>query len=341
MATFSSGIKTNQKISTKKDVNSYQAPIILTPDKYYTFGDGDKEAEYNNKINNAKSVHWGQLKLFVSELQALTYYGDPSICNTIIYVGAAPGEHLYLLARMFPEYDFHLYDLQEFDKRLNDANNVTLYNKYFTEEDIQRWKNENKKIFLISDIRSLNYTKLQNTNAQKAEDEVWKNMNMQKDWYEEMNCYMGLFKFKLPYMVGYNLKKGQTREYLDGVLFRQVYQKINSSETRLLTRGIGYRDWDIVRYEKKIAYHNQIVREKMVFKNPIDFSNDPVYKEQGINNDYDSIVFTTILKDYLIKINQDVDMNKIKNLIDLIMAEVTILGKNKIVTKDFEEEEDE
>ena len=54
MATFSSGIKTNQKISTKKDVNSYQAPIILTPDKYYTFGDGDKEAEYNNKINNAR-----------------------------------------------------------------------------------------------------------------------------------------------------------------------------------------------------------------------------------------------------------------------------------------------
>ena len=341
MATFSNGITTDKKLSTKRDVKNYQKPIILTPDKYYTFGDGDEECEYNIKIDNIRSTHWGQLKLFVSELQVLTYYGDPSICNTIIYVGAAPGEHLFLLARMFSEYNFHLYDLKQFDKRLEELDNVTLYNKYFTQEDVDKWKKKDIKIFLISDIRSLNYTKLQRVNSQKAEDEVWENMNMQKDWYIQMECYMGLFKFKLPYVVGYNLKKGKTREYLDGIVFRQVYQKNNSSETRLLTRGIGYRDWDIVRYEKKNAYHNQVSREKTFFKNPIDFTDDPIYPEQGFLNDYDSVVFATILKDFLIKINQEVDLNKIRNLIDLVISEVTITGKNKLISKGVENDDEE
>ena len=340
MATFSSGIKTNQKISTKQNIKEYQKPIIFTPDKYYTFGDGDPEATYRDKLTDSNATHWGQLKLFLSELQILTYYGDPAICNTIVYVGAAPGEHLFLLARLFPKYNFHLYDLQEFDRRLEVLNNVFLYKKYFSQKDVDEWKEKKEKIFLISDIRSLNYTKLQKINPEKAEEEVWQNMDMQKDWYLQLDCQMALFKFKLPYAVSYNLKKGKTREYLDGMIFRQVYQKVNSAETRLLVRGTGYRDWNIIKYEKMNAYHNQITREKIFFKNPIDFTNDPIYPEQGLLNNYDSVVFATIVKDYLIKVNQEADLNKVRNMIDYILAEITVSGKNKLIINTIEEEDE-
>lgn len=343
---FSKGINTSKKITFKdpqdleKEENIKQNTYtIFSKDSLYTIGDGDKEVPYYNRSFELQ-IHWGQLKLFMSELQALVYYGDINSFSEIVYVGAAPGEHTYVLAQMFPQFNFHLYDKQNFDRRLEKLKNVKLYKKYFEQEDIDFWKKSTKQIFLISDIRSLNYQG-KSKNKAKAEQIVWENMKLQQSWYEEIKPYAGLFKFKLPYATSYNLEQGKTRSYLDGIIFRQVFQKENSSETRLFTRGMGYREWNIETYERKISYHNSTIREKSLYKNPIDLSNNPVYKEKGFTNNYDSVCSTMILKDYLQKVNADVNMSNVRSLIDYIIDNITPEGENKLVTKNLVDEDDD
>ena len=347
--TFSDGIDTSRKI-TFKDPESLEGTAkntsikqntytVFSKDNLYTIGDGDGELPYDER-SFVSRVHWGQLKLFMSELQPLVYYGDINSFSEIVYVGAAPGEHTYVLAQMFPQFNFHLYDKQTFDRRLEKMKNVKLYKKYFEQEDIEYWKKSTKKIFFISDIRSLNYQG-KSKNRAKAEQIVWENMKLQQSWYEEIKPYAGLFKFKLPYMTSYNLAQGSIRNYLDGIIFRQVFQRPNSSETRLFVRGMGYSDWNIETYEKKLFYHNAVVREKALYKNPIDLSNNPVYKEKGFTNNYDSVCSAMILKDYLQKVNAEVNISNVRSLIDYIVDNITPSGENKLITKNLVDEDDD
>jgi hypothetical protein len=68
------------------------------------------------------STHWGQRKLFLTELQFLTYCICEKYKNKtkfiVIYTGAASGDHLPFLASLFSHVEFHLYDPKEFNSQL-------------------------------------------------------------------------------------------------------------------------------------------------------------------------------------------------------------------------------
>ena len=148
-------------------------------------------------------------------------------------------------------------------------------------------------------------------------------MKKQESWFNIIEAKIGLLKFKLPYT-------GKTKEYLDGLIYRQIFQKNNSNETRLLVKGVEYRDWDIKNYEKKLSYHNQIVREKKEFLNPFTLKNEPFYSEYNLNNDFDSICFAEIIKDYLIKINKPKNIENARKLTSFIIDNLMSNGVNKI-----------
>ena len=323
---FDLGVGFKQRKSDKQNGKF----IYFEKDKYLTFGDGDKEKKYEVQ-EFCDNIHWGQLKLFMSELSAFTYYLETSECSTIIYVGAAPGEHLYVLAKLFEELEFHLYDLAKFDKRLDELNNVKIYNKYFEEEDIKYWKNYPSKVFLISDIRNLTMeTKEDESGKRESERIVWSDMKLQEQWVIDLEPYAALLKFRLPYAYDFILKEGLTRKYLDGTVFRQLYHQDNSSETRLLVKGIGYRDWNLLAYEQVNHYHNAITRCEVDFKNPIDNSDNPIYPEEGLKNKFDATAMTVVIYDYLKKINMTPSEENIKILIKYILNNITISGKNKL-----------
>lgn len=277
---------------------------------YFTFGNGDGRTEYKE----VKNLHIGQLKLFLSEMQAIVYHIDISKINNILYIGAAHGFHINLLSKLFPLMKFHLYDYSKnWDKRLFLNKNIKIYNKYFGENELNEWKNFKENIFLISDIRSLNVE--YNDNRYLLEQ---KDMDLQKRWVEELKPCISLLKFKLPYISDV---KTNTKNYLDGELYRQIYQKQSSTETRLLVKAITYRDWDLKIYEEMNAYHNQIIRKKYKFINPIDGTKKEIYPDKGLYNDYESTTFTIIVIDYLKKINKLVNEKNIKLLIDKILKE--------------------
>ena len=264
----------------------------------------------------------------VSELQALTSYLEISECSTVVYIGAAPGDHIHVLSLLFPQLEFHLYDKRNFDKRLYKNDKIHINKRYFNEEDIIYWKNHQKRVFLISDIRTLDYIRATDEDSEiKADKITVDDMKLQEKWVIEIKPFAALLKFRLPFS-----SKEKKFKYLDGSIMRQVYQGNSSAETRLLVKGIAHRDWDIGLYERKLAYHNQIVRGAK-FVNPLTGRDEPVYKNQKIENDFDSICTTYVLLDYLEKINYDKTEANVNNFLYYILNNCSSTERNKLLDK--------
>ena len=308
---FKKGKFTEEKVDI--DLSDFDSDKFITFDKksHFTFGNGDGKSEYK-KVDN---THIGQLKLFLSELQTLVYYIDTTLTKTILYIGAHPGNHIHILSRLFPSIKFHLYDIgNNWDERLKENQNIIIYNKYFDETDIKKWQQYNQPLFLISDIRSLD-VKDDPESFSEREDLVWADMKLQQNWVEKIKPETALLKFKLPYPT----EKENKKYYLDGTVLRQFYARPSSAETRLLIKGISYRDWNLNIYEEMNAYHNQIVRKILKFFHPLYGNKMPIYLDRGMNNDYESTGFYTIIMDYLKKINTPVNEANIKQILVYIL----------------------
>ena len=322
--------------------------MFISSDEYREFDmkkmsfleDTNREKEYDQRILCKNNFHWGQLKLFISEFYVMTYILKDSDVKDILYIGAAPGGHLFPLSKIFKQFTFHLYDNGRFDKRLYSCENIKIHKKYFDDEEIKLWKSKYNKIFLISDIRNLSYIPETQTDEMQRinEKSVWNDMLLQQKWVEELEPHISLLKFRLPFPHKFVLEEGRMRKYLNGKIMKQVYNKPKSSETRLLVRGIEYREYDIVKYERQMFYHNTFVRDEMNFLSPIGAKKSSVCEILGISpsvceslglfNNYDDVYFTTLIKDF-IRVFEKVESNR-KNILKLIKFIINNLSKNKV-----------
>ena len=131
------------------------------------------------KTENLKNLHWGQRKLLLSEIEFLTNYWneyDQNLKKYVLYVGAAPGEHIKHLIKLFPTIHFILYDPAPFTIKPSD--NVTIHQEYFTDEDVQKYKNMN--LFFISDIREREVGKYKLDDPTKFNEKIKEEMALQK-----------------------------------------------------------------------------------------------------------------------------------------------------------------
>ena len=301
----------------RKDIKSFDRAL------HYVIGNHTTESVYKRGAV-LKNTHWGQLKLFTSELLFLTNYYDPTEVKDLIYIGAAPGDHLVVLSKMFPNLTFHLYDRSEFNLDLSTIKNIKINNGYFTSGDVEKWKDVN--CLLISDIRTVTYdsSKTLMEDMKENEDIVWKDMNLQRSWVEEIKPLYSLLKFRLPYAEDFELEKGKIRTYLDGIVYIQPFCKSSSSETRLCVFGkqITERDWDILSYERKLFHHNSVTRSKYTFKNPLNNTTKNIFPQIGLYNDFDSVYLTNVVIDYLKKINKDITEESVKKLLKYIINNI-------------------
>jgi len=84
--------------------------------KIYFLSDLTQRLNYNENAESLKKahldLHQGQRKLFLTELYFLTMYAELS--KHILYVGAAPGDHISIFSILFPNHTFYCYDLTPF-----------------------------------------------------------------------------------------------------------------------------------------------------------------------------------------------------------------------------------
>lgn len=213
------------------------------------------------KLNHIlqSSLHWGQRKLFLSELDFLTrFYSDG---DTMLYVGAAPGTHLKLIAKLFPNLKFILYDGRDFDPDLYDNPNFELRQMYFTDIEALRFVGDARNLLFVSDIRG----DISNEHDLIKEVKVSIDMKDQERWYDIINAgrsnsypKQALFKFRLPHAFVDNPALAPDTfkfNYLDGELRIQTYPRQGSAEMRLIPNG-KKKLWDVKINDDKAMTHN-------------------------------------------------------------------------------------
>ena len=307
----------NYRMKNNKNLKTFDRKL------HYVIGDHTEEKVYRRGASLG-NTHWGQLKLFTSELLFLTHYYDPSETTDLVYVGAAAGEHLRILSKLFPSLNFHLFDSGDFSQDLYNISNIKINKRYFDESDIEEWKT--RKCLFVSDIRTLTYdsSKTKIDDLKVNEDTVWADMNLQRKWVEEIKPLYSLLKFRLPYAEDFEIEKGKNRDYLDGIIYTQAFCKSSSSESRLCVLGkqITGRDWDIMSYERKLFHHNSVIRSKHLFENPIAKEKRFIYPELGLYNDFDSVHFTHVVIDYMKKVNMDITKESVRKLLKHILDNI-------------------
>ena len=235
--------------------------------------DKERLEYFRHPYEDLHHIHHGQRKLLMSEIEFLVDEYD-SYKNfddiIVVYVGAAPGIHINVLANLFPMFTFHLYDKTKYDSRLKNIKNIRLFSEYFTDSHAHSYSHMN--IIFISDIRNLDVSdkinrKLADTQQGKDggedQDVVQEDMEKQKNWFKIINPLCGLLKFRLPW------KKGVTK-YLDGKLYYQVWGGKHTSESRLSPKKpYKMRNYDHREYEEKMHFFNRISR-RQIYKNDVE-----------------------------------------------------------------------
>lgn len=253
----------------------------LDPKNRLTYKDAIAECY---RVGTPKTCHAGQLKLFFTELLFLTKYYQPG--DKVVYVGAAEGWHINILAKFFPELTFDLYDSRRFsiDKQLIESGQITLFREYFTDAHAEKYVPDKAKILFICDIRNVQISK----NPELDDSIVGTDMDMQMTWCQIIQPKKAFLKFRLPYT-------SSKVKYLSGTLYLQPYAPL-STETRLCTSNYEtIKEYDAAQYDEMIAWHNAHNRcqskEYDLFKS--------LEKKYKILNNWDNCYALTILGNYL------------------------------------------
>lgn len=216
----------------------------------------DTYVEHSDEVKGKlTSKHYGQRKLFMTELYFLAMYGHLS--NTVLYIGSAPGNHLNILLQLFPNHTFILYDSRPFGLKQTDK--CIIRQKYFTDDECTEFIGKN--VLFISDIRREGF----------VENTIIEDMDMQKRWIHIMKPVMSMLKFRMPFTTGdyckepFSLQKDCTLSYLDGDLLLQPWAPHFSTEMRLVVPQVPkMKEYDIKEIDEKMYYFNNTIRNTLI-----------------------------------------------------------------------------
>lgn len=99
-----------------------------------------------------------------------------------------------------------------------------------------------------------------------------------------------------PYLIMGDFLPEENLYFYDGIILRPIY----GSTTRLIVKGISYRDWDKKNFHRMLNHHLQVVRKDYHFFDPVDGS-----RRGEKDSSYDRIASKYILSRYLKKVNID------------------------------------
>ena len=286
----------------------------------FDYKDQSIERFYEMNMNEPNPIcHWGQLKLLVSEIEFLFECRTREITtnSVLIYIGAAPGEHINLLIQYFPEIRrWVLVDPSKSEVKRHDK--IEIVNTRATNEYIEklRIKYQEEKVIYINDMRT-----------DTDENTVAKEMILQAKWGIHLRAKALLLKLRFPYLerdgsisskniydsdfcltsqdksiVTRNtdiqrdgcFKPGKSKNrdthvsYLIGEVQPQVFAPSTSTEARLLVfpkNNYCIGDWDVLSFESCMQDFNKRLRMRQDGYNL--FDDIPVSDIIGVDDGYE------------------------------------------------------
>jgi hypothetical protein len=254
------------------------------------------DGEYvRGAVNSAPCCHWGQLKLLLSEMEFFNRLRDMDMLDgrTVVYVGAASGEHTPLLVSMYPGVKrWLLFDGARFSETLRTIaaqppGKIELAEGkrgFVTDDTVRalakRLADAGERVLYLNDMR------LSNDNAS-----VHANMVQQARWGVHLRAEAMLLKLRFPFLeddgslahqvsrkelaavapgdeavLGKSTRCAKGRyTYLDGETWHQTFAKRHSAEARLFVlpdaKGVyALKNHDVFAYEAEAWDFNNRVR---------------------------------------------------------------------------------
>lgn len=245
------------------------------------------------QINKFKGEGNPQISLLMAEV----FFICNCVKNTdnvlIVYIGAYPGDHINFLASFFPHFIFHLYDYKDekHETKIGKGDfsllkNIFIYNEFFNDKiALERYVdgNKNKEIYIISDIRDINYQKLGNTdvaNSRILDNDTYSQIR----WCQIIKPKYALLKYrpKLPNeIVTFHQELTDKDEsddsrklyfkYPEGKFLRIPYQKKEQRAVYFFTNKYEltekYFHHDMI---SAIKLHHGYVRRSIIYDNPFE-----------------------------------------------------------------------
>jgi len=254
-----------------------------------------KKRKYNQKISltqTRNNFHWGQLKLLLSEINFFNQvHGEgTSLSKTIVvYAGAASGDHIPLLSKMYPDILFLLYDPANF--KIKHSENIIICNEFFTDEISEKLTEGvlGNNFLFISDIRG-------GSEESGKENWIYENNESVGVWVKNMKPKFSLLKFRFPFDWENNENNPHASsddyEYFPGKIFFQQFAPKSSAETRLFVAKSDIpktRVYNTKSYEEQMFYFNTDYRQRC-FSRGI---------PRWVSKNYDTCSMYLILKNYL------------------------------------------
>lgn len=261
----------------------------FTRDCEKLFPDSPEEEYRVRDDSEKKGISWGQRKLLLSLVSFLTKYLENKN-PVVVYAGAAPGINIGIVAELFPEVTWHLYDPAHMALRTNFQKRIIVYNKCFGETEVNYWKKYQEthgNVYFISDIRTVDHNKI--TDLTVHENEIINDMKVQQSWTETIKPCRAQLKFRLPYAIP---ELPETFEYFTGDIYKTPWSPQSSTETRLVVSELKLQNYSCRKYQSQMFYHNNSLRG---FEN----YSSPLTDGKELINDWDSCCELEIWKQYL------------------------------------------
>jgi hypothetical protein len=266
------------------------------------------------------SLHWGQLKMFLNELDFLTrIVAQTGLTKfTLLYVGNLYGAYFTHVLDMFPEMTVLLYTENDVEKEIANHPRVKHYKEKFSVDMCYYLTTENidtRELFLYSNIRS-------GTSSKSYKQD----MDEQVAWLKILTPRMSSIKFKLEYP-GSGVDEDVISFYPDGQLLFCPFTSPTSTETRLIINNdFNEKKYSCRAYEEKMFYHNSVARKQSYLI--MGFS-DLELKSNGLCNCYDCKLFAEIVISYLMIVKKIASPNAelVFGIIKLIQTNI-VPGKN-------------
>ncbi|CAJ1418068.1 unnamed protein product [Effrenium voratum] len=285
-----------QRVALPTDADVPELDALPSPPRVLT--GACPRAEYRQRKEEAKStVHWGQRKLFMAELEFLLDFAAEA--QLLVYAGAAEGHHLAFLCELFPEIQVEAWDPRPFARSAvppQAPRNLRVHQEYFTEEVAKALAERQVPLLFVSDIRTADW---QRDSAEEHDARLLADLRAQETWVDILRPKRALLKFRFPYSPG-------CTETLDGELRLPVWGPQSTTECRLLVTpqdgaALATKRWDHQCLWEQLFYFNTVTRIS-IYPRPAfaqDAESEATLRTAGLCRCYDCTREVELLAEYL------------------------------------------
>ena len=214
--------------------------------------------KYQRRKEQVKTVvQWEQRSRHLVELEFLAVKSEPKRRQTVLYVGAAPGLHVWKLAQMMPNLDFVLIDPLPFHRTVMGKSNIEVKQCEFTDALARKYAAKPGALapLLICDFDCAKPGMVEDARRSENCDPA-EMMRLQRRWHALVRPASSLLRLALPWT-------DSSSQYLKGVLLIPPFAAATSAELRLMTDAFA----SATAPAEMRAYEHRKLEEQMFYFN--------------------------------------------------------------------------